>query len=76
MGILVSRLAADENYPVLHRDNVKIPIQMLLSQKQKTFSEFFDPFLKCRLYFKQFESKDDLHTFFIFEVTESENVVR
>ena len=49
---------------------------MQLSQKQKHFSEFIAPFLKSRLNFKLFQSKDELHTFFIFEVTNSENVVR
>ena len=41
LGLLVNTLAADEKYPVLNRDNLTIPIQMQLSQKQKTFSQFF-----------------------------------
>ena len=49
---------------------------MQLSQKQKKFSQFFLPFLKSRLNFKDFEKKNDPHTFFILEVTDSENVVR
>ena len=48
LGLLVNTLAADEKYLVLHRDNLTIPIQMQLSQKQKTFSEFFYEFLKSR----------------------------
>ena len=44
--LLVNTLAADEKYPVLNRDNLMIPIQMQLSQKQKTFSQFLAPFLK------------------------------
>ena len=55
LGLLVNTLAADEKYLVLHRDNLTIPIQMQLSQKQKTFSEFFDGFLKSRWNFKYFE---------------------
>ena len=51
-------MAADEKYPVLNRDNLTIPIQMQLSQKQKTFSDSFAAFLKCRLNFKDFEKKD------------------
>ena len=46
LGLLVNTLAADEKYPVLNRDNLMIPIQMQLSQKQKTFSQFLAPFLK------------------------------
>ena len=76
LGLLVNTLAADEKYPVLNRDNLTIPIQMQLSQKQKTFSQFFAAFLKSTLNFKHFESKDDPHRFCIFEVTDSENVVR
>ena len=49
---------------------------MQLSQTQKTFSHFFPAFLKYRLNFEIFESKSDPHRFCIFEVTDSENVVR
>ena len=37
LGLLVNTLAADEKYPVLNRDNLTIPIEMQLSQKQKAF---------------------------------------
>ena len=76
LGLLVNTLAADEKYPVLHRDNLTIPIQMQLSQKQKTFSQFFAAFLKSTLNFEHFEKKDDPHRFCISEITDSENVVR
>ena len=76
LELLVNTLAADEKYLVLHRDNLTIPIQMQLSQKQKTFSEFFAAFLKFRVNFEYFEKTDDPHRFCIFEVTDSENVVR
>ena len=46
LGLLVNTLAADEKYPVLTRDNLTILIQMQLSLKQKTFSEFCSAFLK------------------------------
>ena len=54
LGLLVNTLAADEKYPVLTRDNLTIPIQMQLSQNQKTFSHFFASFLKSRINFKYF----------------------
>ena len=76
LGLLLNTLAADEKYPVLNRDNLTIPIQMQLSQKQKTFSEFFAAFLKSRLNFNYFLKKDDPPRFSIFEITDSENVVR
>ena len=75
-GLLVNTLPTDKIYPVLNRDNLTIPIQMQLSQKQKTFSEFFAAFLKSRLNFKYFLKKDDPPRFCIFEITDSENVVR
>ena len=76
LGLLVNTLAADEKYPVLNRDNLTIPIQMLLSQKRKIFSEFLAAFLKSRLNFEHFEQKDDPHRFCISKITDSENVVR
>ena len=62
--------------PVLNRDSLTIPIEMQWSQKQKYFSQFFAAFFKSRLNFKHFSSKDYPHRFFIFEVKDSENVVR
>ena len=53
----VNTLAADEKYLVLNRDNLTIPIQMQLSQKQKNFDEFFGAFLKSRLNFEYIEKK-------------------
>ena len=48
---------------------------MQLSQKQKTFSQFFAAFLKSRLNFEYFGKKYDPDGFCISEITESENVV-
>ena len=76
LGLLVNTLAADEKYLVLHRDTLMILIEMQLSQKQKSFSQCFRAFLKSTLTFKHFEKKDHHHRFCIFEVTDSENVVR
>ena len=49
---------------------------MEFSQKQKTFSRLFVAFLKARLNFEHCEKKDDPHRFCIWEIRESENVVR
>ena len=73
---LLTHFAADEKYPVLNRDNLTIPIQMQLSQKQKTFSQLFAAFLKFRLNFKYFGKKYYPHRFFISEITDSKNVIR
>ena len=71
LGLLVNTLAANEKYPVLNRDNLTLPIRMQLSEKQKPFSHFFAPFLKSKLSFENFWKKDDPHSFWIFEITDS-----
>ena len=48
-----------------HRVNLMQPIHMQLSQKLKTFSQFFLAFSKARLSFEYFQKKDDAHTLFI-----------
>ena len=45
-------------------------------QTQKKFSKFFASYLKSRLNFEDFESKDYPHRFCIFQVTDSKNIVR
>ena len=46
-------------YSVFNRDNLTEPIQMQLSGKQKTFSQFFSAFLKSSLGFEDFQKKGD-----------------
>ena len=74
--LLVNTLDADEKYPLFNRENLTIPVRMELSEKEKTFSQFFAVFLKSRLNSKHFETKIDPHSFCISEFTDSENVVR
>ena len=57
LGLFVNTLSEDERYCLLYKDNLLQPIQILLSQKQKTFSEFFSPFLKSTLNFERFQKK-------------------
>ena len=49
-------------YSVPNREYLKHPIDMQLSQKQKTFSEFFSAFLKSRLNFEHIQKIDDIHS--------------
>ena len=76
LGLLVKTLAADEKYPVLDKDNLTIPIQMQLSQKQKHFSEFSPSLSKFRLNFKHFEKKDNPHSFCSSEIKDSQYTAR
>ena len=48
----------DKHY-LLNRDKLTQPIQVQLSQKQKSFSGFFFASLKSILNFKHFSKKDD-----------------
>ena len=48
------------------------PIHLELSQKLKTFSEFFSLFSKSSLNFEHFQKKDDAHSLFICEATACE----
>ena len=75
VGLLVNTLLADEMYTVLNGDNLTIPIQMQLSQKHKSFCQFFPAFLKSRWNFEHFYKKDDAHRFCNFGITDSKNVV-
>ena len=64
-------LSADGKYSLLNRDNLTQPIQIQLSRKQKTFSEFFAPFLKFSWNFEYFQKKYDCHSWGISKITES-----
>ena len=60
--LLVNALTPDDQHYLLNRDNLTQPIQMQLSEKQKTFSEFFSAFLESSLNFEHFQKKDDSHS--------------
>ena len=51
----------DKDY-LLNRVNFTQPIQIQLSQKQKTFPQFFFAFLKSTFNFKDLPKKDDRHS--------------
>ena len=63
LGLHVNTLAANERYLVLHKDNLTIPIQMQLSQKEKTFSEFFVHFWNLSEILNAFKKKRTLRAF-------------
>ena len=72
LRLFVNTLTDDDKYSLLYRDNLTQPIQILLSEKQKTFSEFFSAFLKSTLNFAHFQRKDDPHSRCISQITVSE----
>ena len=72
LRLLVKTLTDDEKYSLLYRENLTQPIQILLSQKQKTFSQFFSAFLKSTLNFEHFQQKIHPHSRIISQITISE----
>ena len=70
--MFVNTLTADDKYSLLNRDNLTQPIRTPLSQKYKTFSQFFLAFSKCTLNFEHLQNKDDPRSLFISEITHSE----
>ena len=55
LRLFVNTLTDNDKYCLLYRDNLTETIQIRLSQKQKTFSEFFYAFLKSTLNFEHFQ---------------------
>ena len=72
LRLLVKTLTDDEKYSLFYRENFTQPIQILLSQKRKTFSQFFSAFLKPTLNFEHFQKKDDPHSRCSSQITVSE----
>ena len=50
--------SADCKYSPLNRDTLTQPIQMQVSRKQKTFSQFFAAIVKCNLNLEHFQKKN------------------
>ena len=65
-------MSAVDKCSLRNMDNLMEPIHIQLSQKLKTFSQFFSWFSKSGLNFEHFQKKDDAHTLFICEATACE----
>ena len=57
LGLFLNTLTDDNKFSLLYRDNSTEPIQILLFQKHKIFSEFFSAILKSTLNFEHFQKK-------------------
>ena len=75
LRLFVNTLTADDKHYLLNRDNLTQPIQMQLSQKQKTFSQFFFAFLKSILNYKHFTKKMTLRAVVFPEMRSPKNMV-
>ena len=67
---------SDDKYSLLIRDTLMQPIQMHLSQKQKTCSGFFCDFFKCKSNINHFRKKMTLIAYVFLKLRTPKDVVR
>ena len=72
LRLFVNAFTADDKYSLLNRDNLMPQIRMILSKKQKTFSNFLSAVLKSRLNFEHFQNKNELRSQCISEINDSQ----
>ena len=68
LSLFANTLIADDKYSCRIMQNFLPQIQTLLSEKRKTFSIFFIPFLKCAWNLENFEKKDECSSLNISEI--------
>ena len=76
LRLFLNTLTDDDKYCLLYRDNLTEPIQILLSQKQQTFSEFFFLFLKSSLNFEHFQKNMTLIAHVFAKLPSPKKVIR
>ena len=72
LRLFVNTLTVDDKNYLVNRDNLTQPIQVQLSQKQKSLCEFSFAFLKSISNFKHLPKKGDPHTRYLSGNTSSE----
>ena len=72
LTLFFDTLATDYKYSRRNMLNFTQQYEALLSPKQKTFSKFFIPFLKCALNLEHFEKKDEYPSLVISQAIDSE----
>ena len=76
LRLFVKTLTDGDKYCVFYRDNLRQPIQLLLSEKQKNFSEFFSAFLISTLNFVHFQTKMTLIADLVPKLPSPKKVIR
>ena len=71
LRLFANTLTADDKYSLINRGILKQPIQMQLSQKEETFSDYFTKVSKTVLNFEYFQ-KNDSHIPYSSEITDCE----
>ena len=72
LGLFVNTLTDDGKYSLLYRDNLTQEMEILFSQRPKTFSKLSSEILKPTLSFEHFQKKDDPHSRCSSQITVSE----
>ena len=65
LRVFVNTMTAVDKCSLPNRENLMQPIHLQLSQKLKSFSEFFPAFSKSKVNFEHFRKKDDAHSWLI-----------
>ena len=72
LGLFIHTLTADNKYSRCNVHNFTQQAQTPLSQKQKTFCEFFIEFVKCAWNLAHFEKKNEYPSLIISEMMDCE----
>ena len=62
LGVFLNILTSNGKYTVQDVENLQLSIEIQLSEKRKTFSQFFVLFVESTSNFKYFEKKHDGHS--------------
>ena len=73
LRLFVNALTADDKYSGSNMQNLPPQFQTPLSQKQKTFSQFFIAFLKCAWNLEHFQKKGEYPRLIISEIIDAES---
>ena len=74
--MFLNTLIDDDKYCLLYTENLTQPSEILLAQKQKTFSQFFSAFLKSTLNFEHFHKQMNLIAEVIPKLPSPKKVIR
>ena len=72
LGLFVNALTDDDKYWRINMQNLRQQFQTPLSQKQKTFFQFFIKFLKRAWNLDPFQKKDEYPSLIISEIFDAE----
>ena len=76
LKLFVNTLTADDKYSLVTRENSMQAIQMRLSEKQNSFSEFLCAFFESKTNVEPFKKKVTLIAYEFWKLPTSKNVVR